>query len=476
MKLSRLLLVFSLFILLLFSHRAIVYGLEPSLDVATAGVKRWATTPQDFQKIRDEVEGFSLEKLISATLLGTLYNLNEGISGKIGKEGKQLSPKDPAIKQNSGAIGIVSHYIAQITAQPPASSVEYIADLGHQINPVKSVYAQDSTGYIGLSGVLSLWKSFRNISYALFVVIFVVVGFMIMFRAKLNPQTVVSLQLALPKLIITLLLITFSYAISGFIIDLIYFTIYLAVNIFKAFDIGYKSGQEFLNTPFSSIIGGFKPNEITLSLSHSLKNLFPEGGAVQEAGESVIFSQPILRLIIGGAILFSVLKLLVQLVLAYINILLQVIFAPIILLFNALPQSNSFSSWIKNLLANAAAFPATAIMILVGSTLATQTNPNPTDNFSPPFLGSLVGINEFATNIIGIGTILLLPKIVSMIQEALKAKSALPAGPAIVEGIGAATALPTSFFRSRREAQLKRQEAQYQAQRTGEEVRKAIPS
>jgi len=45
---------------------------------------------------------------------------------------------------------------------------------------------------------------------------------MIMFRIKINPQTAITIQLALPKLIITLLLITFSYAIAGFMIDIFY--------------------------------------------------------------------------------------------------------------------------------------------------------------------------------------------------------------------------------------------------------------
>jgi len=50
-------------------------------------------------------------------------------------------------------------------------------------------------------------------------------AFMIMFRVRISPQTVITVQSALPKIIFTLILITFSYAIAGFLIDLMYVVI-----------------------------------------------------------------------------------------------------------------------------------------------------------------------------------------------------------------------------------------------------------
>jgi len=43
---------------------------------------------------------------------------------------------------------------------------------------------------------------------------------MIMLRVKISPQAVVTVQSAIPKLITTLILVTFSYAIAGLVIDL----------------------------------------------------------------------------------------------------------------------------------------------------------------------------------------------------------------------------------------------------------------
>ncbi|MFH1280928.1 MAG: hypothetical protein ABII08_04945, partial [Candidatus Beckwithbacteria bacterium] len=69
----------------------------------------------------------------------------------------------------------------------------------------------------------------------------------------------------------------------------------------------------------------------------------------------------------------------------------------------------------------------------------------------------------------------ILPKIVTMIQEALKVKPAMPAGAAVIEGIGAATAPISGAFKARRETTQRRKEAQYQGVQIGAEVAKNIP-
>ena len=38
----------------------------------------------------------------------------------------------------------------------------------------------------------------------------------------MSPQTIVTIQSALPKIVVTLILVTFSYAIAGFMVDLVY--------------------------------------------------------------------------------------------------------------------------------------------------------------------------------------------------------------------------------------------------------------
>ena len=90
---------------------------------------------------------------------------------------------------------------------------------------VTSLYAASSSpssGYDELvhSGITPMWTKALNISYVFFVLVMIVAGFMIMFRHKIGGQAMVTLGTVLPKVIISLILATFSFAIAGLIIDL----------------------------------------------------------------------------------------------------------------------------------------------------------------------------------------------------------------------------------------------------------------
>jgi len=97
----------------------------------------------------------------------------------------------------------------------PVSGVVYTKNLLNKFHIVSPVYAQ-GIGFNAANSIMELWKVTRNISYMLLVLIVIVMAFMIMFRVKISPQVIISVQSALPKLIIAVILITFSYAIAGF--------------------------------------------------------------------------------------------------------------------------------------------------------------------------------------------------------------------------------------------------------------------
>jgi len=443
------------------------------LDPRRSNGGYWTSNIEEYQ---EQVEQGPFHKKLfdAASLLNAFHGLIYGIFGPTGSvKGVQVSNQ----VNNTSVIQVASNSITSIVTQPPASSVEYLADLGSRLNLTSPVYAQSpGAGYTGLKGIMSLWQTFRNIAYACFVIIFTVIGFMIMFRAKLNPQTAVSLQLALPKLVITLILITFSYAIAGFILDLIYVFIYLAVNTFN--NTNYQIA-DFFNDNIFQFFSNFSPVKIATSFGDNFADL--TGGIfgkskIVEATVGSDLTGAIVQLIIGIAIVFSLFKLLFQLIIAYINIIIQVIFSPIMLLFNALPTANTFSSWVKNLIANASAFPATVILILIG-TLILDNNPSNTSSFFTPPLINFTGEPNNITHIIGLGIILMLPQVVKMIQELLKAKPALPAGQAAMAGIGQAAAVfPGSIISSWRESRAQRRQATYQAQQLGKHMSKETPS
>jgi hypothetical protein len=82
--------------------------------------------------------------------------------------------------------------------------------------------ANEGYGFGALGPITELWKVSRNFAFAIFSFAIIIFSFMIMFRVKINPQTVITIQSALPKIVIALILVTFSYAIAGLMIDLMY--------------------------------------------------------------------------------------------------------------------------------------------------------------------------------------------------------------------------------------------------------------
>lgn len=128
-----------------------------------------------------------------------------------------------------GAIGNVNNMISSLYYQP-VSGIEYLAQIKNNFLG-KSAYAQGA-GFLGLSPLLPAWKAVRNVVYILISLVFITIGIMIMLRVKISPQATVTIQNSVPKIITTLILVTFSYAIAGFVIDLTKLILALGLSLF----------------------------------------------------------------------------------------------------------------------------------------------------------------------------------------------------------------------------------------------------
>jgi len=367
-----------------------------------------------------------------------------------------------------GAAEVGGTMIASLVTTPPVQTKTYIADVIQNFGIAQPAYAQ-GLGFTSLTPVLNIWKAFRNIAYFIFVIIFVVIGFMIMFRAKIDPQTVVNIQTALPKLVVTLLLITFSYAIAGFIIDLIYFSIYLIAAILNTFNVFENTnladlllGQSLSKIYISNFLGW---NETSGQAARAIAILISEhiGGGLGIALGGI--GQVAAYVLIAIALLIAIFRTFFILLSSYVSIIVSVIFSPIQILFNALPGTNTFSSWLKNLIANAAVFPTVALLILIGVALLGQNNPNSANEFqvspgvgfdaqsgelsgfSPPFIfpyGNSAATMQGVMGLIGLGFLMLIPNAAQMVKKTLQvessgyggaAMSGVFAGPKMVGGI-----------------------------------------
>lgn len=378
------------------------------------------------------------------------------------------------------ALGQVSNGIASIYKNQPASLAWYVDDTLATAGFAKPVYAQ-GIGFSGLVPLLPLWKTFRNVSYVILVFVMVIIGFMVIFRMKLDPKTVISVQAALPKIIVTLLLITFSYAIAGFLIDLMYVSIAIIVYllgtafqsgggaIFPGTNPGDIAGYQrvFLTADsgdlFNSVFAlGLTPSAFMNFFGGSWGNAILGVGGLglgAAAGASIagsgsilagIMSAPALLIgagAVGGIIvliillglLFTFIRLFFLLINAYFQILIGVILGPIFLLQEAIPGRSGFSQWILNLIANLSVFPATVAIIYLSwifTSISWKGN-----LWGPPFIGlpgSASGSsgsdfgNPFAT-IFGLSIIFLAPNLVASIKKIFHPKPSLPitAGSAI---------------------------------------------
>lgn len=276
-----------------------------------------------------------------------------------------------------GAIPASTNMMALAFTNMP-SSVEYIADVANTIrNPLgaQTAYAQ-GLGFSSLAPVLGIWKLMRNVAYFFFVIVFLVIGFLIMFRQKIGSQAAVTVQQALPQLVISLLLVTFSYAIAGLMIDIMYLIIYLMIGVFSSSDVfagGKVPGMgpiidiAFRNNIITNMMGliGNSVGSIAGAVGNiavdtlGLKQDWVSGWVVQSASNIVV------TLILAIFILVSVFRVFFALLQAYVSIFFAVIFSPIQLLIGAIPGQKTFGQWIGNLFDNLMVFPTVIFILLI---------------------------------------------------------------------------------------------------------------
>lgn len=375
----------------------------------------------------------------------------------------QRNPQYAQRMLQKSAVAGIGNYIAMMYATPPADLALWIRDTGQTLGFLpKQAYAQ-GVGFSGLAPLLPIWKAFRNIAYLLLAVVMIIIGFMVMLRKKIDPKTVVTVQNALPRIVITLLLITFSYAIVGLMIDIMYLSMIVLISILISISngiLGADTATTYVSGSFWTVIGTmlegtFRATDDILAVMGPWASISSNvaavasgavialiAGALTPAAVLAGLAVPILLIVIlGFAVLFGVMRLLVMLISSYVSIIISLIFAPLQLLVNAFPGNTSVESWFKNLFANFMVFPLTAVLLLVGRMLTSiEQNPfgssvgvgNTPPLWGPPLLSP--GGSHGMAGIIGLGLLFAIPSVVGSIKESLKAKPFVPAGPSAVIG------------------------------------------
>lgn len=338
----------------------------------------------------------------------------------------------PGLEQNApaglktGAAQFFAQGIDFMAVTRPASSIDYLAYMGNKLSlpglATPAYAAQGGFGFTALTPVLTLWTISRNLAYLAFAIIFIVVGVLIMLRVKIDPKTAASIQSALPKIIFALIIVTFSYAIAGFLIDIMSISIGLIVGLMKtsgltdpatAVETNIQNRDTifhfFLGPVLWGTIGGAA--EAVGSITDQLLGKNPISGALGFAAGGLAW------LIIAIAVAWALFRTWLTLLGAYVNITLGIIFAPLRLMLDAIPGQDQFGAWVRDLLANLLSFPVVITLMFIAAALATSKDIS--TGFVPPLIGG--GDQAAIQALVGLGILLTIPKVVEIMREIFKA-------------------------------------------------------
>lgn len=353
----------------------------------------------------------------SSTLTYILTSVAGG--GAVAKLGNLNAEETSMLRQSVGD-GLISDVNRGIVAlyEPPATTKTYVADLMKSAKIIPEAQAQ-GLGFSALDPILETWKAFRNLAYLFFVVIFLVIGFMIMFRTKVG-QAAITAQQAIPSVIVAMLAVTFSYAIAGLMIDLMYVAMYMVAGFFS-------EGPEVINNNLLGLVGLMFQG--TDGVQETIEQFMEDALNIGWLGEALAWLSSLFgAVIVGLAVLVAAFKVFFELIKTYVAVLIQIIFSPIILMFGAIPGKNTFGKWIKDLTGNLILWPVVLLCILVQRMLTApirslQGTGDTLDaafggGFIPPFLVGQ-GQASIIPVIVGLGVLLVIPEIMQQVKKAM---------------------------------------------------------
>ena len=433
-----------------------------------------------------------------------------------------------------GVIGSTSQMIASLYNQP-ASGIEYIAEVKDSFLG-KPAYAQ-GYGFTGLQPILPIWRVFRNVVYILSSFIFIIIGIMIMLRVKISPQTIISLQNSIPNLITALILVTFSYAIAGLLIDCTYVFLSLILSILFASQ-GKSLGENLFSPNLFTGIAGFVANPFNFGnlsqagLLQTLKLLviptlvssmigglmsFIVGFAIAlpltgnlagGLGMGALFGSVgyiIMAIVLFVMIIIWLFKFLLGVFKCYATIIIKIVLAPLEIGMGAFPNSKvNFDSWLLEVVANLAVFPVSFLFLVIANmiicnilwggvsgsltdvlSLFTNGTVPYTGMWTPQILGgdvtqiALAPIGGISAMAIGISTLLILSKLPEMIPQYIFMIKPSEWGKAI--GEAGAGAINSPFTLAGRgintfETYNKGRQAYYEAERSRQQLPGKVPT
>lgn len=407
--------------------------------------------------------------------------------------------QNPDNPQVGGLLGMVV-YSTETLYTPPASGVDYTKNIARNFGIVKPALAQeneeqDYTGFTALQPVQYVWTVARNITYFFFVIAFVIIGIGIMLRVKINPQTVMSIQNQIPKITVAIIMITFSYAIVGFLIDLMWVSTYFVINtLTPAVTVTgdsdaqavkematmnlYNNPLTYFNDLFDSThadhtsnVMGSMAKEIGMTvgdvISKIVFSVFNIDAAsldcswteLQNCGTALFYN--LIRgiagligmMIIAIALIVAAVRTWFMLIKSYLYIILYTIIGPIYIFMGILPGSTlGFGAWMRAIIVNLLAFPSVIALYLLARFFAVSNSPysyeQAINTQYNPFLPPLISNPSLLNNVgllIAFGLVMLTPEMVQILRDKLNAKPNPYVAPAVQRGFSVGASASSAF-------------------------------
>ena len=416
----------------------------PGPEVDTAQLYKDAMSPSaglNMWKWANEVP-YAVENAFLAAFSpnGLPPNFGNKTSGATSLE--WLNPGTPI----SGVFGYLGRGMAYMYETPATGGFNhYMASIG----VTKPAYA---AGYEVLSITLSFWKMLRNVAYIAMIVVFVVFGLMIMFRSKIDPRTTITISNSIPGAVVSLVLITFSYAIGGLMYDVFKVSNQIAYNVvasnifnsdiagltgkqadgsdlFRCPNFGTDSSGKYYPCRFSaldtiSVFGswfGLAQLLGTAGITVEISSPFPGVpllGSPFQAGPIIAFG-------LAMAVLSAAIKLFFALVTAYARFFINTVTAPLVLLMAAIPggRESGVAKWLKGYLSATLSFVAVFFLMNFIYYIMLMAK----DVSKPAIVSSLEGVPLLSlvdpssiAIIIAFGLVLMLPAVPPAIDEMLE--------------------------------------------------------
>jgi len=356
--------------------------------------------------------------------------------------------------------------LASVFAAREFSGIQYIRE---KLNIVPEAKAQ-GFGFQELGFLRNLWRISRDVSFSLMVFVIIAMAIMIMFRMKISPQAAISVQYAIPKIFITVFLIAFSYAIAGFMVDLVYVVIAIFAVALDSISPVVDSAT-YYDWMISGIhlgpVGGGIGSLLSIFIAFfalvfmmsimSMLGWFSVIVPAISAGFASIVAL-IAMIIIWIVCIFLMFRILWALVKALVGVYISIITAPFQILMGALVPGTGFGPWLKGLAANLLVFPLTGGMFFLSYIFLAQSaiasfegsaivqlvrdffdelgvGTGAVGFWEPPLLASGNGMAGMILSFVALAILFAIPKIADIIKGAMTGRP-YAFGSAIGEAMG----------------------------------------